>query len=345
MAIGNKFSRTTNPNVGDFFAVFTQIINPLTYYCFDDQLTSDVEIPYNYTGIAAIIFENENTCPTEYCAPPCLTFGDLPLRKANFASHNTQLIVAINNNDTIAAIYHRSEMDYLASMIAQYYLYDTLTYSLDSLRQWYTKMDAITGQLLIAGQFMAENKFALAKSEIESIVTKYSLSQNQLDGLNDLKNLYSILDANKADSLTTTQKSTVLAIANDDESLTSSLAKAVLMLNGYHFDPIYYLDPQRARSKQPEFDYSPIAKKANNVVVFPNPTTDELYIHIDSETATENTYQFELIDMQGRIVVNELIHHGESKVNLLHSSMPSGIYTYRIMSDQAIIDSGRVVIK
>jgi hypothetical protein len=70
-----------------------------------------------------------------------------------------------------------------------------------------------------------------------------------------------------------------------------------------------------------------------------------LYIRVDEGVATKAIFQFELIDMQGRIVVSEAVLNGKLNVNLAHVSLVSGIYTYRIMSDHQVLDTGRIVAK
>ena len=344
ISTGNLFSRN-NPSKGDFNATFELNFDLIDYFYFDDQPIPDLQKPKQYSGIDKRIVGTRNFCLSTYCMPPCLITVDLPLRKADFASHRTLLNTAIANNDKVASIYHKSETDGIAGLIAQYYLYDTLSYSNDSLKQWYRNMEAITGQLLVSGQLLAEGDFSQAMSTINSISTSYAMSQRQIDGLNDLKTLYSVLNASKADSLTTGQRATVLAIAIDDGSLASPPAKAVLMLNGYHFDPVYYLDVKQSRIVEPS-QQDPLSNENRlHVAVYPNPATEELYISMEQEMIGDQQYVFELIDMQGKLVVQEPLNNARLNVDLKSKSLVSGIYVYRIMDDEKVLDSGRVVIK
>jgi hypothetical protein len=137
----------------------------------------------------------------------------------------------------------------------------------------------------------------------------------------------------------------MLSIADDDSSLASSYAKAVLMLNGYQFDPIYYSTVRQARMMFPNVQSPISAEKVHHVTVYPNPTSEELYIRVDEGVATKATFQFELIDLQGRIIISKPVSSGILKVNLAHVSLVSGVYTYRVMSDFEVIETGRVVIK
>jgi len=70
-----------------------------------------------------------------------------------------------------------------------------------------------------------------------------------------------------------------------------------------------------------------------------------LYIRIEEEVTSDHPYHFELIDMQGRLVVQERLYNGSLKINLKGIALASGIYAYRIWDDKKILDSGRVVIK
>ena len=61
--------------------------------------------------------------------------------------------------------------------------------------------------------------------------------------------------------------------------------------------------------------------------------------------ASDQQYVFELIDMQGKLVVQERLNNARLNVDLESKSLVSGIYVYRIMDDEKVLDSGRVVIK
>jgi hypothetical protein len=235
-------------------------------------------------------------------------------------------------------------MDDLASKIAQFYLYDTLTYSNDSLRAGYANMGSITGELLLSGQYMEEGNYLAAITTINGINNKHSLNQSQVDGLLDLAIIYAVLNGAKADSLSTTDINTLLPIAYSN-LLASGHARAVLLLNGFHFDPVYYGHGGQPLQSQPFIGSPILAEKQDFVVVYPNPASNELYIHVDSDIIYEENVKFELFDLQGRLIFSDKIESRTFKSDFNNMNYPIGVYPYRIITESNVLKTGNLIIE
>jgi hypothetical protein len=74
------------------------------------------------------------------------------------------------------------------------------------------------------------------------------------------------------------------------------------------------------------------------ISVYPNPVEEMLSIDIPSNS----TYHFELIDLTGKRVQFEMCNRQHNQIEL---KVNQGIYLYRIISNQQIIDSGKLIVR
>ena len=70
----------------------------------------------------------------------------------------------------------------------------------------------------------------------------------------------------------------------------------------------------------------------NNVVVYPNPATDNININLGTVSAAE----ISIIDLQGR-QVSYTKHSGNQLVTLPVSILPNGLYIVRVQSEAGIV--------
>ena len=76
------------------------------------------------------------------------------------------------------------------------------------------------------------------------------------------------------------------------------------------------------------------------VNVYPNPVSDDLFVNV---TGFSKSCTFELLDAQGRLVQQTSLNVQNSHLNL--HGLNSGLYFYRIMSDNEQIKTGRIIKK
>lgn len=81
-----------------------------------------------------------------------------------------------------------------------------------------------------------------------------------------------------------------------------------------------------------------------NVVVYPNPTSDELFVSFDNQTG--NDMQIELVDQLGRVIYseNEIQQIGFNKIGLNLSHVSDGIYSVLIHSGNNTITK-RIIVR
>ncbi|MPM48053.1 hypothetical protein SDC9_94775 [bioreactor metagenome] len=76
------------------------------------------------------------------------------------------------------------------------------------------------------------------------------------------------------------------------------------------------------------------------VDVYPNPVSDDLFVYV---TGFSKSCTFELLDAQGRLVQQTSLNVQNNHLNL--HGLNSGLYFYRIMSDNEQIKTGRIIKK
>lgn len=81
-----------------------------------------------------------------------------------------------------------------------------------------------------------------------------------------------------------------------------------------------------------------LSKEDDFIKIFPNPTSDKLYVISDCINA-----KIELIDISGKTIHSDIIKYQKHLIDL--SSMPEGIYLVRISSDKKVITQQVTKIK
>ena len=78
---------------------------------------------------------------------------------------------------------------------------------------------------------------------------------------------------------------------------------------------------------------------SSNIIVYPNPTSDQL--HLSFIDARSYNAQFIITDILGQEVYSSPVSQSETTYDI--SRLSAGIYTWRIVEDNAIIKTGKVV--
>jgi len=73
--------------------------------------------------------------------------------------------------------------------------------------------------------------------------------------------------------------------------------------------------------------------------VWPNPANEVLFVN--PQLLNNKNIIFEIYDMQGRIILQQLLSNNKSTINIAHFA--ASVYGYRIMTNEKIIAQGRIV--
>jgi hypothetical protein len=92
-----------------------------------------------------------------------------------------------------------------------------------------------------------------------------------------------------------------------------------------------------SEDRNPEFE---IAK------LYPNPTNAKFNIQLNKTNAAERKFEIEVFDIEGRLVLTKssaAFVKGKEEVDLLYTSMASGVYIVRVKYDE-ILRTAKVVL-
>lgn len=84
-------------------------------------------------------------------------------------------------------------------------------------------------------------------------------------------------------------------------------------------------------------------KKENSVIVFPNPSKNDINIFIPSDIIENSTnLKFELFDISGKMIRN-IEYIKDSKTTFNKGSLLAGEYIYRLINNNSLIKEGKLI--
>ena len=76
-----------------------------------------------------------------------------------------------------------------------------------------------------------------------------------------------------------------------------------------------------------EIGISELPNKMENTFIYPNPTSDKLYINLLSINDFQNT-TVSIYDLQGQLLINQTVYHVKTGINISHLS--KGVYIIKL---------------
>jgi hypothetical protein len=345
IASGNKFANTGTPTYRDFSN--ETAANDINY--FHKFNGGTLEIPDEYSGLEILTDADENTCPSNYCAPPCDTEVQVALLKGDFYAHRNNrdaaksaYQTAQNNGDTILAaqkytemLSHRQRMDQASQRILLFTKMDTLNYSLDSVRTWLSLAENLSAELELALNYYSRGDFITASSLLTNAPLKFALTSSELGDLSDLQSLFNQLLSKDVFSLSATDITFLLGLAQNKDGLAPALAKNILSLYGRHYPPA--TESCTIIGGEPETRSLNRNRNASLLKVYPNPANQKINFEWFGDAI-----QLQILDITGRMIHQTVINQSYQWNT---SSVPEGIYLYRLHREQNQMLSGRIIIQ
>ena len=349
---GNRFSNTGNPTDRDFS---NQGGFDIDYYHKTNGGT--LEIPDEYSGLTNLIPITENTCPVTYCEPPCKTPLEIGLlkqgfytRKVNYQTAYGEYENALNyGNDVLAAqklseaSHHRQLMDENGRLVLVHALYDTLTWNRDTIRTWLSNMDYFGTEMTLAFDYLNTGESATGLAVLNNVPTKFDLTPEQSTDLSNALTLFDILKHQSVYELDAEAIGQLEAIVQTNGEFTPGITKNILTRYDRYFGPENCEHKMEMRSSKAETTPNSSTKKAS-CQVYPNPAQEQ----VTFERLAEQSYTAAaliLTDITGKVVWQHQLGEGMLKTVWHTSSMPSGIYFYRMIEHGGKNWNGRVVLQ
>lgn len=79
----------------------------------------------------------------------------------------------------------------------------------------------------------------------------------------------------------------------------------------------------------------------SNILIFPNPVSDK--INIQFNTDEESVYDFQIFDINGKIILEKYLKPTDKSYSIDLSSLQSNIYIYKLKSSGDTIKEGRIL--
>ncbi len=335
-AAGNTFSESGNLLDGDFANYGDMQIS----YYYNENVPLEIPDISMSVGITAID-RDETNCQEEFCLHPCIDQSGFSSEVNSYYSNLSDYEYAKINNDLIEQSFYRLKMDSCLSNIIRFIEYDTSsTYIRDTLRSWYSRMDAIAGDLMLAGDFFEDGNEIQAFQTLDSISSKYNLDSNQVIDIGRVRDIYTILSSRSYLALTAADINTLTLYSNGNGA-SYSLSRGVLALLDTFFTPRYYVPGEILPRTIDENDFPVI--NSNEIKVYPNPVGDILMVDIQNSIIEKA--EMKLYSIDGRLINTYFLNSGTNSINLAPTRVGvNGVCLYHITTNDGIIKQGKLIL-
>lgn len=239
-AAGNVFTKANSPS-GDF-----ENNGPLVRY-YRYQVTEE---PLFYSGLQyPFPFGQVNNCESDYCLPPCREKGEWQTIRSDYDSKRGLYLSAVSEmkaaqatgNNALAeqksnlAAGYRLGMDELSNTLSLHMAFDTTTYSVDSVRTWWQKMDSHVSDMVVARDYLSKGQSNTAYSILDALPTQDDLSVTELADLADYRAIMQIIQSRNGGFYFRESIQQLLNYAKNGRGISAAWAKNILTVKGYRF--------------------------------------------------------------------------------------------------------------
>ena len=336
-ASGNTFSQGT----GHFYNESTY---PVFYYY---DISQQSQVPINLSAGVVTVTASPNTCPSEYCDPPCMSEMRIQDMKNEYflnAGDLTNHFEVAEEVDRQLVGQYRTAMDAAAFMIALHEMYNQENYHIDSVLTWIQNMNSISAEIWAARETINANGITSSIDLMEKISLEYP--DMPLHMKKDIKRNIEIAEIIGEQSVYELSPDKLSLIENFDDvgGLAEGWAQNILTYYGAHYPPDY---PDNSTPEQQliqyDIDDTQVSNHINYIEVYPNPANE--HVSFDSRISTDHKAAMLIItDLNGRVVhrLDQLPDYGT--VVWQTDSHPNGIYFYQVVNSTEVLQTGKIVL-
>lgn len=219
----------------------------------------------------------------------------------------------------------------------------------DSVIYYLSQVNTLESNIARAAAYSDRNQFSAANTLLDSMIVHFKLDQAQINELQALKTLYSLIASAESQGrsiaqLNTSEIASLTALAdNDDAGLAQNKAQNALCFH-YGICPVPVGTPKNSETPKPKPTKEELVEKLNTSAAYPNPATDFVTIEFELLFARENT-RLSVFDPLGREVESRILGLNYQGQELFDTrNWGDGLYIYSITQDEELLETGKFTI-
>lgn len=342
-AAGNRFSYTAFD--------FRNGGAPIDYYY---NPNAAGQTPVNVTGDIEEFEANPNTCPSDYCLPPCKTPQEVADEKDKYYDDRDKEAIALAEKEQALlqgdaqlaeekaqeAAHYKEKMDREAYMVVIHVLHDTLTFKQDTLDRWIEHLDAFGSYVIWAMNRQAAGQPQEALAMVARAAAHKGLSDSDREELALMPALLDAMGNARGQKPSSSGLATLERLADRKSGFVGSMARSLLELHGYRFPPFFSLGG--AEKMRPPVTAALPQPLVRTLSVAPNPASGVFRFLWQPMQASDEAAQLRITDLMGRTVSETLIQpHAHTEVDIRGAG--TGIYLYQLLTADGTVETGRLV--
>ncbi len=238
--------------------------------------------------------------------------------------------------------FYRRAMDEAAYLVVVHELYDTITFSADTLRTWIANMSSIEGDLWLAGERLGIGSSSSAISLLNEAITKYQLTGDKQADIENYKSMVNILSGKPFYSLDATSLQSINGYL-ESRGYAQGWAKSIATLYGRHFPAEYIKDGKASERSAESEKTSKRLHQTESIIATPNPASGDVRFTISLPNDASEV-SIRIFDVNGKQIKYQTGLPPSGSFIWNTESSPSGIYFFHLAADGAICRSGKIIL-
>jgi hypothetical protein len=214
-----------------------------------------------------------------------------------------------------------------------------VSFELDTLRNWYSNLSSVGGDFLLAKNFASKGNLVKANQTLDLIPVYRALNTQMVKDVDQVRWIVNSVSPQNIRNLTTGVTDTLELISNGIGH-ASSMARNILMLNGYRFNTNYVLP----NIGTPGYNTHPAGNSIEyaDYGVYPNPTDGDRITVTINNAKYEDLHTLDFWAASGKRVGTFILKGKMNNISLTGAS--PGIIAYTISKNGQILSSGRLLL-
>ena len=320
--------------------------------------TTIPEIPvfFDVNKLNKVSVNQSRSCESIFCAPPCRTEAEAAaikqqIDKDAFSRDSLNALLLVGGTDQGTTDLRKQQRNFLtyrtqanATEVSVHLAYSDEG-SNAVFRDVLAKSDAYDADLALANDYLGSSEIGNYSATLNSLTTKYQLTGTVLDEFNAYRAVTDMMAQHYTNggnkyTLGILQIDWLKDIAdNSTYARSRGMARRILRIYGY-FYPVDYGTKSEERRIQVTQSTMP-----ELFSVFPNPASQQVRVHIETGTITDETVTARLIRLDGG--VQEERHttiRGSGDFLFNVQALASGIYIVQVRLDSGKIQTKRIAV-